>query len=154
MEITEVWNITFYAGLQEGTPCWQGCRAKPDTGSDVNWVKYEILERCGLLKEVRRFGGENQLMRDASDNLHPNDEIITLTWYKNQEAITNTLDFFVIDTGPYDMLIGNSFVRKLIEGAVGEEYAHKDSENDIPSNGTLLALRTRPAVPGKSPVSL
>ncbi|PVH83442.1 hypothetical protein DL98DRAFT_616939 [Cadophora sp. DSE1049] len=113
--VTGLWNITFSAGLQGGTPRWGACRAKPDTGCNGNWVKQSILERSGLLDSIRPFSGDPLVLVDASDHLHPVTHTISLTWYRNEEATSRTTEFFVIDSGPYEMMFGEEFILENLE---------------------------------------
>lgn len=113
--VTGLWNITFSAGLQHGIPRWGACRAKPDTGCNGNWIKHSVLSRHGLLESIRPVSGEPMVLVDASDHRHPITRTISLTWYRNEEVTSRTTEFFVIDSGPYEMLFGEEFILENLE---------------------------------------
>jgi hypothetical protein len=151
-----MWAITFSAGIQEGKARWQACRGKPDTGSNGNWIKREIVERSGLETLIQDFKGTPMIMEDASDHKHMADKIITLTWYRNDESISRMTDFFVIDTGPFEMLLGKEFIDDDFRRHFPEAFARQNLEEiyDEEEPNTLLQARLRPMTAGNSQVLL
>jgi hypothetical protein len=88
------------------------------------------------------------ILVDTSDHKHYATEAISLTWYRNDEPTSRKTDFFIIDSGPYDMLLGEEFLKENLEKLFGEEFA-KDNFELEDENPTLLPGRMRPMTKGE-----
>ena len=146
-QVLDKWSITFSAGVQQGKASWQACRGIADTGCDGNWIRRDVLRRSGMDGWARQFDGPHTAMVDASDILHVVEEVITLIWYRNEEVETTMTEFFILDSGPYEMLLGREFVYKRLELAFGEEYARENLEDETQPK-TILPGRLRPMTKG------
>lgn len=142
-QVLDTWSITFSAGVQDGIPRWHACRGIPDTGANGNWIRRDVLQRARIEPQIREFDGPLMAMEDASNILHVADTVITLTWYRNEEAESTTTDFFVLETGPYEFWLGREFVYERFEREFGENWAKENLEdNERPH--TLLPGKLRP----------
>ena len=146
-QVLDKWSITFSAGVQQGNASWQACRGIADTGCDGNWIRRDVLRRSGMEAWARTYSGPPTAMIDASNILHVVEEVITLTWYRNEEADTTMTEFFILDGGPYEMLLGREFVYERLEQAFGEEYARENLEDETQPK-TILPGRLRPMTKG------
>jgi len=79
--------------------------------------------------------------------------LIPTMFYRNEETNSTTMEFFVIDTGPFEMLLGKEFVYERLEREFSEEFAREDLEDDEQPK-TLLLGRLRRMTSGKSLSSL
>jgi hypothetical protein len=87
------------------------------------YVRRHVIERVGIIHQVRPFEGEQMVMVDASDHEHYATDVISLTRYCNEEPKSTKTDLFIIDSGPYDMLLGEEFVKENLDKLLGEQLA-------------------------------
>ncbi|CZT41144.1 uncharacterized protein RSE6_00844 [Rhynchosporium secalis] len=119
----------------------------PATNTSMGKTR-DVVERSGLLAFIRDFEGTPMIMEDASDNRHIADKVITLTWYRNEESMSRMTDFFLVKTGPFDMLLGKEFIDDEFSTHFPEaytQYHREDQGTEDPQ--TLLQARLRPMTP-------
>jgi hypothetical protein len=136
------WAVTFLAGVQNGIPKWEGCQAILDTGCDETFIRQDIVERAGLKDEIKPFQGEIRVLVDQSNEEHPLDQIVELTWYRNKEPTSTKLEFFVLPTGPFEMVFGLGFTVEYLRNLYGDEFV-KDIKRRRSEKGSVMGLKTR-----------
>jgi hypothetical protein len=135
------WSIHFLGG-DLNAPRWEGCRGKLDTGCDENVVKREVVERAGLSDWIQPFQGEPVFLVDASDHEHPLEWVIELTWFRNEETTSRKMQFFVLETGQYDMMFGRNFCEDYLRKIYGDDSIENNFDK-LETNGTILVGKSK-----------
>jgi hypothetical protein len=100
--------------IHKEKPTYVPVRAKFDTGSDANFIPYSLVHAHGLqesLVELEDEGPDANTFQGLDNHEYQFRHTITLSWCAmTMNRVRNTL-FYVADNVPYDMLLGNDFIR-------------------------------------------
>jgi hypothetical protein len=82
-------------------------RVKIDTGAEDNWISTRLLERASVT-----FTRDDSLGTFLGANRQPFKPLgrASVTWYSDNEAQTQTSDFFVQENAPFDAILGSGWV--------------------------------------------
>ena len=85
------------------TALWQPVKIKFDSGSDFNLVSREVLDEMNFtgpfeerIASAETIGGDTYQMKS----------IVKLNWQLHKSLKTSRTRFYVVDTAPFDLLIG------------------------------------------------
>ena len=94
----------------------------------------DIIKRAHLDRRVVRSKSSQIYTGFGGQNIEPKGAI-KITWYANNASKTRETDFFVVEQGPFDLLLGRQFIF---------------TENIFIFNQAALVLRAAPISDGKS----
>jgi hypothetical protein len=99
----------------EDKPRFVPIRAKYDTGSDVNFIPFTLVERNGLsefLVKLKDNTLEDNVFLGLNNQEYVIHHTITLQWSAATMHNVRTTHFHVADDLPYDMVLGNPFIQE------------------------------------------
>jgi hypothetical protein len=128
----------FRGGITSSTtgsekPQWWGVQGKFDSGSSVNMVSLELLQRCGLEEQAIEI--EPITLQTREDQDFALKHKITLTWAMHNDTRSYITDFHVDPKAIIDILLGDCFKER------------RDAENN---NKSFLTAKLKNSTAGKS----
>lgn len=91
-------------------------RGKMDTGCDVNLISTEIIQR-GKIKDDQVEGLDEEIeLNGLEGTKYTLKKKIQLTWYLNRGMKSRVADFYIVEDGSFDVILGALFwrIRKQI----------------------------------------
>ncbi|CAN9232778.1 unnamed protein product [Alternaria alternata] len=101
--------------VHETQPRFVPVRAKYDTGSDANFVPYELVRKNGLsdfLKKLETTSPEDNVFLGLNNQEYIIDHTIELQWSAATMRHVRTTQFHVAEGLPYDVVLGNPFIQE------------------------------------------
>ncbi|CAN9266421.1 unnamed protein product [Alternaria alternata] len=101
--------------VHETQPRFIPVRAKYDTGSDANFVPYELVRKNGLsdfLKKLETTSPEDNVFLGLNNQEYIIDHTIELQWSAATMRHVRTTQFHVAEGLPYDVVLGNPFIQE------------------------------------------
>lgn len=112
--VSGLWHVGFSA-YRDGSSYLAYAGAKKDTSAGTSVIRRDVLERCGMLDQTKLVDDPQRVLVDASEQRHPLRHYITLNWFiPNVRRTPELTDFFIIESGPFEMMIGDEFIREAL----------------------------------------
>ena len=100
--------------VHESKPRFVPVRAKYDTGSDANFIPYELIKNNGLLEFLVKLevdSLEDNVFIGLNDQEYTIEYTIELQWSAATMRHVRTTQFHVAEDLPYDLVLGNPFIQ-------------------------------------------
>lgn len=88
---------------------WKAARAKMDTFADCNITTMGLLKRIGLETQVKAVEDEIQFSLVGGHKFIPKTKV-TLSWRARTSLKTLETEFFISESEPFDLLLGQGFM--------------------------------------------